>query len=114
MLGNGNSHMRMFLRGLGLSVQVSAHPEANRTIREKLLDWAAGSTIDRFALLAMDGVYDEAGRPDVARMKWLVDNDFVADLAAASAAFLFGASIHPYRKNALDELRRLAARGRAW
>ncbi len=111
VLGNGNLYMRMFLRGLGLSGRSLRQPEANRTIREKLLDWAARSSIDRFVLLAMDGVYDEAGRPDVARTKWLVDNDFVADLAAASEAFLAGASIHPYRKDALDELRRLAARG---
>jgi predicted TIM-barrel fold metal-dependent hydrolase len=41
----------------------------------------------------------------------VTDNDFVAGLAAAGGKCLFGASVHPYRRDALVELERLIELG---
>ena len=41
----------------------------------------------------------------------VTDNDFVADLAATSGKTLFGASVHPYRGDALEEMDRLIEKG---
>jgi predicted TIM-barrel fold metal-dependent hydrolase len=62
-------------------------------------------------ILAQDYAYNERGERDAARTPFYTPNDYVASLAAAHAEFLFGASIHPYRADALAELDRVAARG---
>jgi hypothetical protein len=62
-------------------------------------------------ILAQDYVYNERGARDPARTPFYTPNDYVAALAAAHQEFLFGASIHPYRPDALEELDRVAARG---
>lgn len=61
--------------------------------------------------LAMDYVYSTSGARDAARTPFFTPNDYVARLAAAHPELLFGASIHPYRPDALDELDRVAALG---
>jgi predicted TIM-barrel fold metal-dependent hydrolase len=62
-------------------------------------------------LLAMDYTYSERGERLDERTPFFTPNDYVAQLAAAHPEFLFGASIHPYRADALDELDRVAAAG---
>jgi uncharacterized protein len=106
-----NPFVRMFLRHLGFTPEILRSPSVNDLICDKLVEWLAASRIDRAVVLAMDGAYDEEGQPDLKNTRWKTDNDFVADLAERHASILFGASIHPYRTDALDELRRLAARG---
>ena len=106
-----NLYVRMFLRRLGLSAAVLANPEINALIRRQLVARVSQCSIDRFVLLAMDGAFDLQGQGVPDQTRWVVDNEFVADLARAHPSLLFGASIHPYRKNALDALRRVADRG---
>lgn len=66
----------------------------------------------RVLLLALDGFHDEAGRADPARTHVWVGNDYCAAVAeAAPERFLWAASIHPYRKDAVAELARVQARG---
>lgn len=111
LLHRPNLYVRMFLRQLGISSTAAADPAINGVVRQRLLDWASRSSINRFVLLAMDGVYAPDGQPDNPQTRWVVDNDFVADLAQAHPSLLFGASIHPCRTDALDELRRVVGRG---
>lgn len=106
-----NRYVRMFLRHLDLAPDLLRQPQANDLICQKLVNWIASSSIDRAVVLAMDGVYDSEGRPDPKHTRWVTDNDFVAGLADQYHSILFGASIHPYRVDALEELRRVAARG---
>lgn len=73
--------------------------------------WMSGSALDRFVLLALDRAFTLSGEPDLANTRLAVDNDFVADWADRQPKALFGASVHPFRRDALDELDRLAARG---
>lgn len=111
LLHRPNLYVRMFLRQLGISSVAGADPGINGMIRQRLMEWASGSSINRFVLLAMDGVYDPCGQASGAQTRLVVDNDFVADLAQNHPSLLFGASIHPYRTDALDELRRVVGRG---
>jgi predicted TIM-barrel fold metal-dependent hydrolase len=106
-----NRYVRMFLRHLDIPPNLLRHPQANELICRKIAGWIAASSIDRAVILAMDGAYDLDGRFDAQRTYWMTDNDFVANLAEQYPSILFGASLHPYRVDAMKELSRVAARG---
>lgn len=82
-------------------------------IAEMLKKEVAESCLVRQAVfLALDQVYDADGyaRPDATALH--VPNDWVAAVVAAGGGkLLFGASVHPGRPKASDELRRIAAHG---
>jgi len=75
--------------------------------------------VNRVVLLAMDAVHDDTGRPrGPARRRrdfgtdLYVSNEFVRDMCRRHPdRLLFGASIHPYRGNALALLDDVAAAG---
>ncbi len=62
-------------------------------------------------LLAQDWTHTEAGARDEAHTPFYTPNTYVARLAREHDEFLFGASIHPYRSDALDALDRAAEEG---
>jgi hypothetical protein len=67
--------------------------------------------IDRVVAFAMDGLYESSGKLDP-RTEVMVSNDWVMEAASRHPGlFLFGASIHPARPDALDELDRCAEAG---
>lgn len=67
--------------------------------------------LKQVVLLAQDYTHTERGARDVAHTPFYTPNDYVAALAPWNRRFLFGASIHPYRPDALDELDRVAEQG---
>jgi uncharacterized protein len=73
--------------------------------------WVLESQLDRIVLLALDGVYDKSGiyRPEKTRFQ--VENNFVHSIADRSPCFMFGASIHPYRPDALSALEKAVKYG---
>jgi predicted TIM-barrel fold metal-dependent hydrolase len=62
-------------------------------------------------IMAMDYTYSPHGVRDAVHTPFYTPNDYVAKLAKDHPEFLFGASIHAYRRDALDELDRVAAMG---
>jgi predicted TIM-barrel fold metal-dependent hydrolase len=71
-------------------------------------------TLHAAVMLAFDGVYDRQGRRDDDNTHLYVSNDYVAQIVREhSTRMLFGASIHPYRTDAVAELERCAANGAA-
>lgn len=76
-----------------------------------LAGWVKESPLDKVVLLALDAAYDESGQLRPEHTILHVDNDFVCSVAAQYAEFIFGASIHPYRKDAVNELERLVQKG---
>jgi len=62
-------------------------------------------------LLAQDWSYTGQGKRDEVHTPFYTPNDYIARLAQEHNEFLFGASIHPYRTDALDELDRVAETG---
>src|SRR5438128_1118565 len=64
--------------------------------------------LDAAAVLAFDAVHTPDGQLDPVNTHFHVQNDYVARLAKQHPKVLFGASIHPYRKDASAELERCA------
>jgi predicted TIM-barrel fold metal-dependent hydrolase len=102
---------RILRRVLGLTasdeVELSAQYAAKLT---HLMDGAAG-LLDGAVLLAMDGIYDSQGRLDLSQTSMYVTNDYCFEVCARDPRFLPAASVNPARRDALDELDRVAALG---
>jgi len=83
-----------------------------RALEAKLKETIDGTErLDAVAVLAFDAVHDEEGRMDLANTHLYVTNDYVIELAARHPKMLFGASVHPYRKDAVAELERCSKAG---
>jgi predicted TIM-barrel fold metal-dependent hydrolase len=85
---------------------------ANRRYLERLeRELSASERVGRAVLLAMDGVYDAAGRLDEARTDFLISNDHLFAVTQGRPHFLPGVSVNPARRDAVDELERCAEKG---
>lgn len=82
--------------------------ELERTLVEKIEET---EKLDAAIVLAFDAVHDLDGRFDEANTHLYVTNDYVIELAARHRNVLFGASVHPYRKDAVAELERCVKAG---
>lgn len=67
--------------------------------------------LDAAVVLAFDAVYTKDGRRDDVNTHLFIENDYVIELARRHPKVLFGASIHPYRTDAIAELERCVAAG---
>ena len=72
-----------------------------RRISERL---AASEHVGAAVILALDGVVDEHGGLDRTRTEVYVPNEFVANETARYTNLFFGASVNPFRTNALEQL----------
>jgi predicted TIM-barrel fold metal-dependent hydrolase len=87
-------------------------PDVERAVERKLVETvAATERIDKAVVLAFDGVYDDKGNLDAGNTHLHVTNDYAWEVANRAPKLLFGASIHPYRKDAVRELERFIGRG---
>lgn len=86
-------------------------PGINNRWFQRLSNWVRESPLDAIVLLALDAVYDESGELRQDKTILQVENDFVASAAGHSPQFLFGASIHPYRKDAVAALEGVVKKG---
>lgn len=68
-------------------------------------------TTDRVVLLALDGIYDAAGKLDETRTEAYIPNDYCRRVCDEHPTFLFGASVNPNRADAIDELVRVKSLG---
>jgi len=102
---------RRFTRALKLPGNTLTAPDCDQQIARRIVAWIDDSVLDHAVLLAFDAARHADGTLDSGHTLMVTDNDFVADLAAAHPKILFGASIHPYRRDAVAELERLLDRG---
>lgn len=87
-------------------------PETERELEAKLVGLIDGAEkLDAAVVLAFDAVHDGDGRKDEANTHLYVTNDYVIELAKKYRKVLFGASVHPYRKDAVAEVERCAKAG---
>lgn len=99
----------MMSRTLGLPVGVE-HPDFDEIYIETLAGWLRESDLDGALLLAQDEVYRADGtKRDFGSFH--VPNDHLFDVCRRHPAFLPAASIHPARRDALEELDRCLALG---
>jgi predicted TIM-barrel fold metal-dependent hydrolase len=78
---------------------------------ERLLAFVRASSLDAAVILALDDPYDSAGRRLDGIASFHVPNDHVLGLARRHPEFLAGVSIHPARRDAMEELERCLAEG---
>lgn len=85
----------------------------NNSYVERLLnDLRASQLVSKAVVLALDGVYDESGRLDENKTQMMIGNNYVREIVDQyPREFLFGASVNPQRRDALDELARVIDKG---
>jgi uncharacterized protein len=92
-------------------------PREDGPVLERALEGRLAQTVretqglDAAVVLAFDAVYDAGGHRDEARTHFFVSNDYVAEVAGRHPHLLFGASVHPYRRDAVAELERCVRLG---
>ena len=79
----------------------------DQAYEEKLIELIEGSTLDAVLLLAMDYPYDSEGNNRKDYAKFYVPNDHVLHLAKRYSQIIPACSIHPARKDAIEELERV-------
>ena len=96
-------------RTIGLEAKVTAKDFDEKFVAH-LAGLVAGSSLDAALLLAQDEVYDDEGRK-LAFGSFYVPNEYLFKVCAAHPRFAPAVSIHPGRKDALEELDRCLASG---
>jgi len=99
-----NWRFNIFLRSFGVS-QKEMMEQGDRLVADRISESLAQSKyVSKAVLLALDGVVGDDGQLDTNRTEVFVPNEFVAALAARHTNLLFGASVNPYRPDALARL----------
>jgi len=102
---------RIYLKAFGVSER-ELQLDGDRLILRRLSEQLAQSRrVAAAVVLAMDGVVDETGDLDAGKTELYVPNEYLAAETERYPNLLFGASINPYRRNALELLEEAAARG---
>jgi uncharacterized protein len=105
---------RRFFRGLQKYALRLAHLDRagfDRLARRRLHRRVTASGVDAVGLLALDGAYDTSGVMDQRATGLYVSNDYLFEVAGDSPRYLPIASVNPARRDAADELERVAALG---
>lgn len=106
-----NWRFGFYLRAFGASRE-EVEREGDRVMADRLSALLAQSRHVRQAVvLALDGVVNAAGDLDTNRTEFYVPNEFVAAACRRHTNLLFGASINPYRRDALARLDWAATHG---
>jgi predicted TIM-barrel fold metal-dependent hydrolase len=102
---------RIYLWAYGLS-QSELEKEGDNLLADRVAQLLARSRfVKKAVVLALDGVVGKDGMLDRNRTEIYVPNEFVANAVARHGNLLFGASVNPYRKDALERLTRVKAQG---
>lgn len=99
-----NWRFGIYLKSFGVS-RKEIEREGDGLVGDRISELLAKSrTVSQAVILAMDGVVGSDGHLDTQKTEVYVPNEFVAQVAARHTNLLFGASVNPYRTDALDRL----------
>lgn len=101
----------MFLRAFGVSGSELQRSGDGLIIRRLSETLSQSRRVKAAVILAMDGIIEKNGELDRNRTEIYIPNDFVAAETAKYPNLLFGASINPYRTDALQRLEKASADG---
>jgi len=102
---------RIFLKAFGVT-EKDLLREGDGLILKRLSESLSKSRSVSFAVvLALDGMVREHGELDLQHTQLYIPNDFVAKEVRKYPNLLFGASINPYRRDALERLEKAARDG---
>jgi predicted TIM-barrel fold metal-dependent hydrolase len=100
-----NYRFDFYLAGFGTSREELAQRGDAVVVDRIAATLRAARHVDAAVLLALDGAVDDAGEFDRTRTEVYIPNDYVMRQARRYPdVFYFGASVHPYRKDALQRL----------
>ncbi|MCM0080324.1 amidohydrolase family protein [Geomonas sp. Red32] len=102
---------RTYLRAFGVTEKEILRDGDELIIQRLSATLAESKRVAAAVVLAMDGVAGENGELDSARTEMYIPNEFVAAQTARHSNLLFGASINPYRRDAIERLERAKADG---
>jgi predicted TIM-barrel fold metal-dependent hydrolase len=106
-----NWRFRSYLHSFGVSREELLE-KGDSLVGDRISESLANSKfVSKAVLLALDGVVGSDGRLDTNRTEVYVPNEFVAEMAARHTNLLFGASVNPYRTDALERLEWAKAHG---
>lgn len=101
----------LYLKSFGVTGE-ELQSEGDGIVIRRLSESLAGSRrVSRAVILAMDAVVGNDGEPDTGRTELFIPNEYVSSEVRRYPNLLFGASINPLRRDALDRLDRAAAEG---
>lgn len=99
---------RAYLRSFGVR-EHELLQHGDRIVLERLsASLSRSRSVDLAVVLAMDGVLDSRGELDQTRTEMYIPNEFLAEAVKLHPNLRFGASINPYRKDALERLDKAA------
>jgi uncharacterized protein len=99
-----NWRFDVYLRSFGVSRKEMLE-KGDSIVADRISESLAKSKLaSKAVVLALDGVIDANGQLDTNRTEVYVPDEFVARIVARHTNLLFGASVNPYRPDALDRL----------
>lgn len=106
-----NFRFHAFLGGFGVS-RAELEEKGDAVVMERIAaQVGASSRVSHAVVLALDGAVDARGELDRSRTEMYVPNEFVAAQVKKHPQLLFGASVNPYRRDALARLESAKAEG---
>lgn len=107
----GSWKYRIYLSAFGVTER-ALHEEGDALVLRRLSEKLAESQrVAAAVVLAMDGVIGDDGEMDAAKTEVFIPNGFLAEETSRFPNLLFGASINPYRRDAVERLEEAAAQG---
>lgn len=102
---------RFFIKAFGVT-QEDLESHGDRLILERLSRTLAASRfVDKAVILAMDGIIGPDGELDRERTEIYIPNEFLVRELSDYPNLLYGASINPYRRDAIQRLEQAVANG---
>ena len=106
-----NFRFKIYLRSFGVS-QKEVLEKGDTLIADRISAALAQSKfVSQAVVLALDGVVGADGLLDTNRTEVFVPDEFVAEMCARHTNLLFGASVNPYRQDAIERLEWAKAHG---
>lgn len=106
-----NFRFRFYLRAFGVTEEELENAGDRIVLAKISAQVAASERVAKAVVLAMDGVADSNGELDREATQIYVPNGFVAAQTRAYGNLCFGASVNPYRFDALERVRQAKADG---
>src|ERR1700727_158941 len=106
-----NWRFNIYLKSFGITKKEMLE-DGDSLVADRISQSVAQSKyVSKVVLLALDGVMGANGQLDTNRTEVYVPDEFVADVCARHTNLLFGASVNPYRPDALARLEWAKAHG---
>jgi hypothetical protein len=107
----GSWKYRLFLKAFGVTEKDLLREGDGLILKRVSESLSSSGTVESAVVLAIDGVVGQDGELDVAATELYIPNDFVAAEVRKYPNLLFGASINPYRRDAIQRLEKAAEDG---